>query len=301
MRHLNYTHLLYFWTVVREGGVVKAARALNLTPQTVSGQLKLLEAQVQGALLEKSGRRLVPTEIGRIAYSYAEEIFSRGLELSSVLRGAPGARRSVVTIGIAEALPKLLTWRIIEPLLDPANPFHVVCHEGPLQSLLLDLANHRLDLVLSTNAVPADSGIKAFSHLLGESTLGVFAARSLARNLARGFPKSLHGVPMLLPTERSANRKALESWFEGVGIRPAVAAELDDSALVKTFAQHGVGVFAAPLAIEAEIVKDFGVVRVGNIDGLKARFYVLSMERRIKHSAVAIIRERAQSELFPNH
>ena len=223
MKHLNYTHLLYFWTVVREGGVAAAARSLNLTPQTISGQLKLLEAQLQGALFEKQGRRLVPTELGRIAYAYSEEIFSRGLELASVLRGARTVGRRPVSIGIADAVPKLLTWRILEPLLRASPPFQLVCHEAPLAGLLADLAAHRLDLVLSTNALPADSGIKAYSHLLGESELGLFGVATLARKLKRGFPQSVDGAPMLLPTERSPNRRSLEGWFEAQQVRPSIA------------------------------------------------------------------------------
>jgi len=258
----------------------------------------LLETQLQGTLLEKQGRRLVPTELGCIAYTYAEEIFARGLELASVLRGARTVGRPPVSIGIADAVPKLLTWRILEPLLRADPPFQLVCHEAPLASLLADLAAHRLDLVLSTNALPTDSGFKAYSHLLGESELGLFGIASLARKLRRGFPQSIDGAPMLLPTEKSPNRRSLEGWFEAQQIRPSIAAELDDSALVKTFAQQGVGVFAAPLAIEREIVHAYGVQLIGKVEDLKARFYVLSTERRIKHPAVAIIREQAQAGLF---
>ena len=247
MRHLNYTHLLYFWTVVREGGVTKAAAALHLTPQTISGQIKLLEEQLQGTLFEREGRRLVPTELGRIAYGYAEEIFPRGLELASVLRGARTHGRRSVTIGIADAVPKLIAFRVLEPLLGGDSPFHVICHEGPLQDLLADLAAHRLDLVLSTSAVPTDAAKKAFNHPLGESEIGFFAARALASRLRRGFPASLHDAPLLVPTERSANRHMLDEWLESLGVVPRIVGELDDSALIKTFAQHGVGAFAASM------------------------------------------------------
>lgn len=298
MRHPNYTHLLYFWTVVREGGVTKAAEALHLTPQTVSGQIKLLEEQLDGALFERQGRRLVPTELGRIAYAYAEEIFPRGLELTSVLRGARTRGRRSVTIGVADAVPKLVTFRVLEPLLHGDSPFHIACHEGPLPDLLADLAAHRLDLVLSTSAVPSASAFKAFNHLLGESEIGFFAARALAAKLRRNFPGSLDDAPLLVPTERSANRRVLDDWLEAAGVVPRIVGELDDSALIKTFAQHGVGAFAAPLAIEAEIVRQFDVARIGVATGMKARFYAISTERRIKHPAVAAITEQARSGLF---
>jgi LysR family transcriptional activator of nhaA len=298
LRHLNYTHLLYFWTVVREGGVTKAADALHLTPQTISGQIKLLEEQLQGALFEREGRRLVPTELGRIVHAYAEEIFPRGLELASVVRGERTRGRRSVTLGVADVVPKLIAFRVLEPLLGGDSPFHVVCHEGPLTDLLADLSAHRLDLVISTSAVPPDSAIKAFSHLLGESEIGFFAARQLATRLRRGFPKSLQDAPLLAPTERSANRRVLDDWFESMGVVPRIVGELDDSALIKTFAQHGVGAFAAPLAIETEIVHQFDVARIGVAQGVKARFYAISTERRIKHPAVAMVTERARRGLF---
>lgn len=298
MRHLNYTHLLYFWSVVREGGVAAAATALHITPQTVSGQIKLLEEQLQGALFEKQGRRLVPTELGRIAYAYAEEIFPKGLELASVLRGARTRGSRQVAVGVADAVPKLITWRVLAPLLAGDGQFHVICHEAPLPALLADLAAHRIDLVLATSAVPSDSSFKAFSHLLGESELGFFAAKPLADKLRRNFPHSLHDAPVLVPTDRSINRRVLEDWFERCGVTPRIVGELDDSALVKTFAQHGVGAFAVPLAIEAEVTRQYGVVKFGHIDEPKARFYAISTERRIKHPAVAMITENARSELF---
>ena len=254
MRHLNYNHLLYFWTTVREGGIARAAEALHVTPQTISGQLKLLEQQLQGALLEKQGRRLVPTDLGKLAYDYAEEIFSRGLELASVLRGAVPIGRRSVTVGVSDQVPKLVAWRVLAPLLQGPQPFRLVAHEGPLDSLLADLATHRLDLVLSTSAVHPESGIRAFSHALGESPLQFFAAQSLAAKLKKDFPRSLDRAPFLLPTERSASRRALDEWFEKHRITPTVVAEFDDSALTKTFAQQGAGVFAAPTAIAHEIV-----------------------------------------------
>jgi LysR family transcriptional activator of nhaA len=298
LRHLNYNHLLYFWTTVREGGIARAAEVLHITPQTISGQIKLLEQQLQGALFEKQGRRLVPTELGKVAYDYAEDIFTRGLELASVLRGAvPRGRRSV-TVGVSDVVPKLITWRVLAPLLQGEDPFRLVCHEGPTDTLLAELATHRLDLVLSTSPVHAESGIRAFSHSLGESPLQFFASRTLANRLRKDFPRSLDRAPFLLPTERSANRRALDEWFGRHDITPAIVAEFDDTALTKTFAQQGVGVFAAPSAIEHEITAQFDVVVVGRADDLATRFYAISTERRIRHPAVVAITESARNDLF---
>ena len=298
MRHPNYHHLLYFWTVVREGGVAAAAKSLHVTPQTISGQIKRLEEAVGGALFEKRGRRLVPTERGQTVLDYADDIFTRGMELAQVLQSGETDGRRAVTIGVSDAVPKLVAWRILRPLIQGDRPFRIACHAGELSSLLPDLANHRLDFVLSSGAVPSDSGIRAFSHLLGESDLAFFAVEPLAGRLRAGFPGSLHLAPFLLPSHRSAVRRVLDGWLAAKGLVPGIVGEFDDSALIKTFGQGGAGVFIAPAAIEAEIVSQFGVALIGRTNEMRARFYALSMERRIKHPAVVELTERARFDLF---
>lgn len=298
MRHPNYNHLLYFWTTVREGGIGRAAASLNITPQTISGQIKLLEQELGGALLQKQGRRVVPTELGRIVFEYADELFGLGQDLvRAVQGGAPLDRRSV-TIGVSDVVPNLVTWRVVAPLMQGDHPFRVICHTGSLDTLVAELAARKLDLVLSPSALPANAGLRAFSHLLGECDVTFFAAPALARRLRKGFPGSLDQAPFLLPTNRSPNRRVLDTWFLAQGITPRIAGEFDDSALVKSFVQGGAGVFAAPSAIEAEIIRQYRVLAIGRTSTLHARFYVLSMEQRIRHPAVLAIIERARAGLF---
>lgn len=301
MRHLNYNHLLYFWTVLREGGVARAAAALHVTPQTVSGQLKLLERQVQGALLERVGRRLVPTDLGRVVFGYADEIFRHGLELARVVRGAAPVGPLLLAVGLSDDVPKLLACRMLLPVLGLGHRVRIACQEGPLEALLADLATHRLDLVVAASALPAESAVRAFSHLLGESDLAFFAAPELARRLRRGFPRSLDGAPWLLPSARSAARRALDGWFEQQGIAPRIVGEFDDSALVNVFGQAGAGVFAAPSAIGGETRRQYGVQAIGRTAQLRAHFYAITAERRIKHPAIVAITEAARGKLFEEH
>lgn len=298
MRHPNYSHLLYFWTAVREGGIGRAAESLHITPQTISGQVKLLERELGGPLLQKQGRRVVPTELGHTVFEYADELFALGQDLVRVVQGAaPGERRSVV-IGVSDVVPNLITWRVVAPLMQGEKPFRVVCHTGSLDTLVAELAARKLDLVLSSSSLPADAGLRAYSHFLGECDVTFFAATSLARKLRKGFPASLDQAPFLIPTHRSPNRRVLDTWFLQEGITPRIIGEFDDSALVKSFVQGGIGVFAAPSAIESEIIRQHRVQVVGRAGSMHARFYVLSMERRIRHPAVMAITERARTDLF---
>jgi LysR family transcriptional activator of nhaA len=298
MEWLNYHHLLYFWTVVHEGSVAKAADQLRLAQPTVSGQIRVLEEALGEKLFVRSGRTLVPTDVGRVVYRYADEIFSLGRELMDTLKDRPTGRPVRLVVGVADAVSKLIAYRLLEPALALKQAVHVVCREDKPERLLADLAVHGVDLVLSDSPVPPTVRVRAFSHLLGECGTTVFAAPKQAAALRRSFPASLGGAPFLMPADGTALRRALDAWLESLGLRVSVVGEFDDSALMKTFGQAGIGAFAAPSVIEREVQAQYGVRVVGRVEALRERFYAISVERRIKHPAVAAISEQARTKLF---
>jgi LysR family transcriptional activator of nhaA len=295
---LNMKHLRYFWSVATHGSVTRAAEALYLTPQTISGQLRQLEAQVGSTLFNREGRHLVLTETGRLVFSYADEMFRLGLELQDVLAGHTPGSALTVKVGIAMVVPKLIALRVTEPVLDLPDPVRLICHEAPLADLLADLAVHKLDMVLADSPVNPTFSIRAYNHVLGESGISFFAAPIQAKPLARGFPNSLDNAPMLMPSVGSSLRRNLETWFEHHAISPQVVAEFEDRALMKAFGERGAGVFTSPSAVEQEVVDKYGVKVIGRTEEITERFYAISAERRIKHPAVAAITEAARSELF---
>jgi LysR family transcriptional activator of nhaA len=297
MDWLNYHHLFYFWTVAREGSISKACAPLHLAQPTISSQLRSLERALGGKLFQRAGRGLTLTETGQIVFRYADEIFSLGNELLDVIRGRPTGKPLRLVVGIPDALPKLVAYRLLRPALGLPERVQLVCDEGTLQQLLGELAAHRLDLVLSDAPMGPEANVRAFNHFLGECGVSFFAAAKLARRLRRGFPKSLDGAPLLMPSERTASLRSLEQWFDDQGIRPEVAGRFDDSGLLKVFGQAGIGAFAAPSAIEKEICRQYGVQVVGRPEGLSERFYAISVERRLKHPAVVAISAAAREEL----
>ena len=298
MERLNYHHLLYFWTIVREGGVAKAAQKLRLAQPTISGQVRLLEGALGEKLFQRSGRRLELTEVGRLVHRYAEEIFGLGRELTDVLQGRPGGRPVRLTVGVADVVPKLVAHRLLVPALRLTEPVQLEVREDSHERLLGELAQHGLDLVVTDAPVGPATRIRAFNHVLGETPVLLFAAPKLAAKLRRGFPRSLEGAPMLLPTPHTALRRALEGWFESIGVRPRVVAEFDDSALAEVFGQQGAGVFAAPAAIAADVQRTYGVVRLGAAGRLRERYWAITVERRLQHPAVLAISESARKEVF---
>jgi len=298
MNGLNYHHLLYFWTVVREGGISKAAEKLRLSQPTISAQIKILEEALGERLLQRQGRALVLTDVGRVVDRYATEIFTAGAELLETLKGRPSGRAPRLAVGVANAVPKLVVYRLLRPATEGTEPVQITCSEGDPDQLVARLATHHLDVVISDRPAAPHVRVKVFNHLLGESGTTFFAGRPLAQRLRRRFPRSLTGAPMLLPTVNNSLRRGLEQWFETEGLRPVVAGEFEDSALLTTFGERGRAVFPAPTAIEGEVLRIHGVAVVGRTSAVRERYYAISVERRLKHAGVAAITSTARTEMF---
>lgn len=298
MRHLNYQHLLYFWTVAREGSIARASEVLHLTPQTISGQLKLLEESIGSPLFHRVGRGLVLSDTGRLVNQYAEEIFSLGAELTQRVRDTELGAPIAFNVGIVNSMPKLIAQRILQPALDLGQEVRLLCWQDDLEKLLADLAVHRLDLVISDRTLPTGSSVRAFNHLLGASGVSMFAHRSVASKYAKRFPESLNGAPLLLPVNTSALRRRLDDWFDAAELRPHIVGEFEDSALLKAFGGENCGIFPAPTAIADQIEKSYQSRRIGDVDGVEEHFYVISPERKLKHPAVVRIMESARERLF---
>ena len=301
MEWLNYHHLHYFWVIAREGGLVAAGRVLRLSHSTLSAQVRSLEAQLGEALFTRTGRRLALTEIGRVVFRYADEIFTLGREMLDAVRGRSTGSPLRLVVGIVDVVPKLVVRRVLEPAFSLPEPVRLICREESYEKLLADLALHALDLVISDAPVPAGSSIRAFNHLLGETGVSFFGSRALVRAHRRGFPRSLDGAPMLLPLENLALRRSLNQWFARHEITPKIVAEFEDSALLKVFGAEGRGLFAAPSVVENEVRSEYGVELLGRAEDVRERFYAISMARRLRNPAEVAISEAARQELFAGH
>jgi len=295
---LNYHHLLYFHTVAREGSVTRASEVLRLAQPTLSGQIRKLEDSLGEKLFVRQGRNLVLTDVGQMIYRYADEIFSLGREMMDALRGRPTNRPARLMVGIADVVPKLVCHRLLQTVLELEDPVQLVLHEGKTPDLLAALALHEYDVVLTDAPLGPDVRVKAFNHPLGDCGIGFFAAPGLARRRRPGFPGSLDGAPMILPTANTVLRRSLDDWFRSIDVRPDVVAEIEDTALMKVFGQGGTGIFAAPIIVADEIRAVHGVHLVGRSDEVRERFFAITVERRITNPAVVAIAESAQGAMF---
>lgn len=290
---LNYKQLHYFWRVARSGSIARASEQLDLAPQTLSGQIGLLENSLKTTLFRRVGRGLELTDSGRLALSYAEEIFEIGAELEQALSGGTTKLPTSLRVGVADVMPKSIVYKLLAPAMSLAEPVKIICKEDKLERLLADLVIHRLDIVLSDRPMPPDISIKGYSHKLIECGVSFFATPALAARHGEDFPANLNHAPLLVPNIDTAMRGRLTRWLDTQRLRPRVVGEFDDSALMKAFGQAGIGIFTAPSMIADEVIHQHGVVSIGQTNEILERFYAISLERRSSHPAVIAINSAA--------
>ncbi|MBF2053781.1 MAG: transcriptional activator NhaR [Candidatus Sericytochromatia bacterium] len=300
MDWLNYHHLLYFWVVAKQGSIVKACKKLHLSQPTISNQLKTLEQAIGQDLFQRSGRQMILTEMGQMVFRYADDIFSIGQDLQQFLQGqTPASRRQRLTIGITDSLPKMVSYRILEPLLAMQDSVRFVCMEDDnLEGLLVRLSLYELDVVLADAPVSPGTKIKAYNHLLGECGVSFFVAPARASAYRKKFPQSLKDAPMLMPSDNTALRPELEEWLTTNSIKPHIVGEFDDTALLKVFGQMGHGVFALPSVIEDDIIQSLGVECIGRAENVRNRFYAISIQRKLGQPVITQLVEKARKGLF---
>jgi LysR family transcriptional activator of nhaA len=298
MPSLNFKHLRYFWAVAKSGSITRAGEQLHLTPQSISGQLSELEETLGVALFRRVGRGLELTDTGRRILSYADEIFSLGDELLEVVRDQSSIKSLPFTVGIADSVPKMLAYQLVEPALQLKEPVRLICREGRLTSLLAELSVHRLDMVIADRPMPANLNVRGYSHLLGESSLSVCASAELAARLGGDFPKVIDGAPFLLPGEDVAIRARLEQWFSVQKVHPRIVGEFDDGALLKAFGKAGAGLFVVPSAVAGQVCAQYEVIVMGKIEAINEQIYAITAERRLSHPAIVAISEAARSVVF---
>lgn len=295
---MNYKHLHYFWMVAKEGSVTRASERLNITPQTISGQLSLLEDYYGVKLFNKVGRSLELSSIGEQVMSYADEIFSLGHELEQMLQDLPSVRPQLLKVGIVDVIAKSIAHKILLPAVKQANVIRMDCREADLDTLLAELTLHRLDLVISERPIPETVSMRGLSKKLGQSSVSFFATEGLQAQLKGKFPQCLHNAPMLFPNNRNHLCSSIEKWLTKYRIRPKVIAEFDDSALMKAFGQEGVGIFAAPTVIQQEVEQQYKVKAIGKTDEIHEEFYAIYIEKRVNPPIVKEIIETARKSLF---
>ncbi len=298
---LNYKHLYYFREVATIGSIARASEHLHLTPQTISGQLTLLEESLGTELFQRNGRNLELTDAGQIALKYADEIFQIGTALEEAMQHYPKGGTQLFRVGVSDIVPKAIAYKLLEPAINTGRPVRIVCTEGKLTDLLAELAVHRIELVIADSPMPPTMNVRGFNHELGSSSISFFAVEDICSHLKGPFPQCLDGAPLLVPSDGTSVRTQLRQWLHDKQVHPRIVGEFDDSALMKAFGLAGTGIFLAPSALEELILNEQANIRcVGRADSIKEKFFAISIEKRLTHPAVVALTKHAQGWLEMN-
>ncbi len=278
MRNLNFNHLRYFWAVAHEGSLTKAADRMSLSQSALSVQIQKLEHQLGHALFERTGKRLILTEAGRIALDYADEVFKAGDELIGTLRGQPAANRQALRVGALPTLSRNFQLEFLRPLVGRQD-VDLIVRSGNLRELLVQLDAHLLDVVLSNSAAPRDARSALRNHRLDEQPVSL-VGHPRGRRRAFRFPEDLRTEPVLVPSLESDMRIAFDRIMEQAGIRPAILAEVDDMAMLRLLARERDAVTLVPPIVVRDELEAGTLVELCRIPDVTERFYAIVQTRR---------------------
>ncbi|KAB2824230.1 MULTISPECIES: transcriptional activator NhaR [Aliivibrio] len=294
MSHLNYNHVYYFWMVCKQGSVTKAAEALFLTPQTVTGQIKILEERLDGKLTKRNGRNVEPTELGQLVYKYADRMFGLSYEMLDIVNYSQQSN-VLFDVGVADALSKRLVSKVLSTTVPEDASIHLRCFESTHELLLEQLSQHKLDMILSDCPVDSSQNSGLFSKKLGECSMSFFCSKE---SESINFPEVLEKKKLLIPGGRTSMGRKVIQWCDQQGITPNILGEFDDVALMKAFARESNAVFLAPTVYMNEADSDLTLHRIADVNDLKEEYYVIFAERMIQHPAVKSICSADFSHLF---
>ncbi|WP_394129707.1 transcriptional activator NhaR [Shewanella maritima] len=292
MQHLNYNHLYYFWMVKRKGSVAKAAEALCLAPQTITGQIRSLEDRLKGSLFKRVGRNLEATELGELVYRYVDKMFSLSYEMLDVLNYHKD-ESILFEVGIADALSKALSSRVLLSVIPSDGSMHLACYEATHENLIQRLREHKLDMILSDCAGESLKYPDILSKKLGECGVGFFSSNPISV----GFPQCLEHEKLLIPSKHSSLGQQLHRWFAEKNLNVSVLGEFDDAAMMKAFGYFKRGIFVAPSVYRHDILAQ-GMHLLGETADVKEEYHVMFAERMIQHPAVKRLLDTDFTDLF---
>ena len=285
MAELNFHHLRYFHMVAHEGNLTRAAQRLNVSQSAVSTQIRLLEERLGHPLFERRGRALILTEAGRIALDHADAIFETGDELLNTLGERDSRQRQVLRVGSQATLSRNFQIGFLQPLIG-RDDVEIVIRSGALGELLAGLEGHRIDIVLANIAPQRDAATPWITHTIADQPVSLIGTPELVGKNAQ-LDTLLAERPLILPTIDTSIRSGLDALFNRLAIRPKIAAEVDDMAMIRLLAREGVGLAIVPPIVVKDELESAALVEVGRLSGLEEIFYAITLRRRFPNPLLA--------------
>ena len=296
MSRLNYHHLHYFWAVAKQGNLTRAAEQLRVSQSALSTQIRQLEEQLGQPLFTRQGRSLLLTEPGRIALSYAEQIFAGGNELVATLRDGRGQERQVLRIGAVATLSRNFQKSLVRPLLDRSD-VELVLQSGSLSELLTRLSSHTLDLVLSNRSVQGDAENGLRCQRIARQPVSLVGPPRRRAEPFR-FPEDMVGLPLILPSTASDIRTAFDLLCEQLDVRRSVLAEVDDMAMMRLLARGAKAAAVVPTVVVRDELREGRLEEYCKLPNLYESFFAISIKRRFQQPLLKSLLSRSEADVL---
>ena len=286
---INYHHLYYFKTIAEEGSVSKAAEKLRVGQPTLSAQLKQFEDNLGVRLFERQHKKLTLTEQGKVALDYAKGIFRMGSEMYEVLHDRLKPLKPSLHLGALDSVPKQIILQLVKHAFR-ISPCQINLSEGKTDELFRELKAHRIDLVL-TNFLPTGLDARGlYTKSITKKNVAIYAAPKF-KALRKGFPKSISGVPIILPTYDSKLRQDLDHWAKLNQIELNTVVESQDIAVKKLMAVSEIGVIPTATHTVTGQILSGELVELGQLQGVQEELFLVSAQRKIENQIAAKLRD----------
>lgn len=250
MMNLNQLRALYY--VVKTGTFAKAADELYVTEPAVYMQVRSLERDIGFTLLDRFGKELRPTEIGKLLYDYAEKIFNLVAEATNAVKERQDLKTGSLRLGVAKALAHYLMPIIVSSFQDRYPHIAVHLHERSSRELVEGILQHRFELAIAAR-VPYPDRINAIPFTRDELILVVSPRSKLLKKKSISL-QELSAEPAIYTDAGSATKFNILQEFEKRGLEPAAIIEAGNTEFIKQLVRKDKGYsFLASLCVRDEL------------------------------------------------
>ncbi|MBO9454500.1 LysR family transcriptional regulator [Paracoccus sp. R12_1] len=287
--------LRVFVRVVELGSITAGGRDLRLSPAVASNRIKDLENRFGVRLLNRTTRKLTPTEIGRAFYDHARRVIDTLDEAEAMVSSFSGKPQGVIRL----TAPLGLGRRLIAPLIPP------FCDANPGVDFRLRLSDRNVNIVEDAIDLafflgePADSALK-WRKIADAPRVLVASPEYLAEHGTPRKPEELadHNCLLLryprspeyfwvLQTDQGQQKMMINGRYD-----------TDDGDVLRSWALGGHGIANRPLYEVSEDLASGRLIKIlPEAPPLPAQFGCLTPHRRLQDPKVRMFADFAVREL----
>ena len=245
---MNERQLRYALSVWRERSFIRAAEKLNVAQSAVSAQIKSLEEQLGFKLFRRTGQGTEITEVGRTFLQQAEHAVSYFVGLLEIANQLRGNHTGTLAIGIGSGIVSYVMPLIIEALKPELPKLRLEVITTPTQRIHQLVAEERLDLGLTIQTDPRGMPMGLLRTNIAQFKMCLITQphHHLVRRRRVIDLEAIVSEPIIMSELSAGYGELVLSMFADRGMRPKIAAIVDNVETIKTMTRAGLGIAIVP-------------------------------------------------------